>query len=119
MLSKLYELITSLVVGLTRLIGKTTYMLMAIKAMITTALTVGLGTMLYNFVVRIINELFVYIMGILQTTFTASMPSLTYEFVGLGAYLFQSLRLGECLAIVMAAVVVSWLLAFIPFVGKH
>lgn len=119
MLTKIYEFLGSFSVGFARLLARTSYMLMAIKAMIVTAISVGIGSTLYAFVVRIINELFVYVLDIVSGSFNDAIPTLSYEFVGLGAYFFDALRLGEAFAIVMTAVIVSWLLAFIPFVGKH
>lgn len=118
MFTDIYNFLASIIVGLSRLISKGSYILMAIKSMIKASFTVGIGTVLYNFVVRLIDEFFVYILQLLENTFSDSMPNLSYEFVGLGAYLFQCFRLGECLSVVMTAVVLSWLLAFIPFIGK-
>lgn len=87
-------------------------MLLAIKAMLLTAFTVILTTVLYALFGSIINEVFEWLQGYINDA-SSNMPALVYQFVGLGAWLYDHLRIAESLALIFSGVVISFTLRLV------
>ncbi len=102
--------IGGLITGLLRILGVETAKTFFIRALILSALTVILPVILYNVVTRIIQE-----MVNIATSYinTISAPTWTLDFVGLGAWLLECLRLQECISMLLSAVAISFTLKMI------
>lgn len=111
-------LATLLATFFSKIFTKMGFMLLAIKTMVMTAITVLVPTMMYNFFLRIMTEITDWALSQISDSSSLFIDS-AYQFVGVGAYLFIHWKIGESLTVVLSAIVISWLFALIPFIGKH
>lgn len=115
-MDKIFNFLGSITSGILKLFTQMTAILLAIKTMIFTSITVTLLTMLYNLFVYIMTSFWNWIYAEIASN-QGSMDSVTYQFTGLGAYLFQHLKIGESLALIFIGVSIRFIIKMIPFIG--
>lgn len=114
----IFNFIGTIASGIAKIFTRMGFMLIAVKTMIMTAITVLIPTMLYNFFLRLMTELSNWAISQISDSSNLFIDG-AYQFVGVGAWLFIHWKIGESLTIVLSAIVISWLFSLIPFIGKH
>jgi len=82
---------------------------MVVKTVIGSAITLLLSAALYALYIKITSEVFNWVVTYVSNTSTG-LPDIAFEFIGIGAYFFDHLRINDCLGLILTATSVSFLL---------
>jgi hypothetical protein len=86
--------------------------LLTIKGIILTAFSILLTTVLYNLYIRIMNETLTWALSYIDEKYT-EMPNLVFEFTSLGAWLFETIRIDDCLSLILTGMSIAWVLRLV------
>jgi len=101
--------IPSLLSGIWRLVVGVGFAQLVVKTIIGSAVTLLLSAVLYGLYIKITSEIFDWVITYVSGTST-SLPNIAFEFIGIGAYFFDTLRINDCLGLILTATSVSFLL---------
>lgn len=101
--------IPSLIAGLWRIVVGVGFAQLVIKTIVGSAITFLLSAVLYGLYIKITSEVFNWVIDYVSNTDT-SLPSIAFEFIGIGAYFFNHLKILECLGLILTATSISFML---------